>query len=62
LVVYSVDRVKTARPVVELAAELEIEMPIAAEVDAVVNEGRSARDAYRGLRREAPQSEGHAVA
>jgi hypothetical protein len=37
-------------------------MPIAAEVDAVVNEGRHPRDAYRGLRRGMPQSEHHGVA
>jgi glycerol-3-phosphate dehydrogenase (NAD(P)+) len=54
--------VKTARPVVQLAAEHDIFMPIAAEVDAVVNQGRSAREAYRGLNRATPQSELHGVA
>ena len=43
--------VKTARAIVELAAEHEVAMPICAEVDAVVNEGRSAREAFRGLLR-----------
>ena len=36
-------------------------MPIAAEVDAVVNEGRSAEEAFRGLRRVQPRSEAHAA-
>jgi glycerol-3-phosphate dehydrogenase (NAD(P)+) len=54
--------VKTARTVMELASEHDVVMPIAAEVDAVINEGRDARDAYRGLRRVAAESEHHAVA
>jgi glycerol-3-phosphate dehydrogenase (NAD(P)+) len=54
--------VKTARPVMQLAEEHDVFMPIAAEVDAVVNEGRHPRDAYRGLRRGTPQSEHHGVA
>jgi glycerol-3-phosphate dehydrogenase (NAD(P)+) len=54
--------VKTARPVMQLAEEHGVFMPIAAEVDAVVNEGRHPRDAYRGLRRGTPQSEHHGVA
>jgi glycerol-3-phosphate dehydrogenase (NAD(P)+) len=54
--------VKTARPVMELAEEYDVFMPIAAEVDAVVNEGRHPREAYRGLRRGTPESERHGVA
>jgi glycerol-3-phosphate dehydrogenase (NAD(P)+) len=54
--------VKTARSVMEIAAECEVEMPIAAEVDAVCNEGRSAREAYRGLQRQQAQHERHSVA
>jgi glycerol-3-phosphate dehydrogenase (NAD(P)+) len=54
--------VKTARTVMELAEEYGVAMPIAAEVDAVINQGRSPRDAYRGLRRVAAESESHAVA
>lgn len=54
--------VKTARPVVELAAEYGVLMPIAAEVDAVINDGRSPREAYRGLGRATPESELHGVA
>lgn len=51
--------VKTARVVMELAAEHDVEMPIAREVDAVVNEGRSAFEAFRGLLRTAPATEYH---
>jgi glycerol-3-phosphate dehydrogenase (NAD(P)+) len=49
--------VKTARSVVELAGELGVDVPICAEVDGVVNEGRTAEEAYRGLRRRTPGSE-----
>ena len=54
--------VKTAGTVMELAASLEVEMPISAEVDAVVNEGRHPREAYRGLMRITAQHELHEVA
>jgi glycerol-3-phosphate dehydrogenase (NAD(P)+) len=54
--------VKTAGPVMELAREHEVLVPIAVEVDAVVNHGRHPREAYRGLRRETPESEYHGVA
>ena len=54
--------VRTARSVMELAAEYGVEMPIAAEVDAVVNERRDTREAYRGLGRATPESEQHEVA
>ncbi len=54
--------IKSARVVMELAAEYGVEMPIAAEVDAVVNDGRHPRDAYSGLQRLAPTSEIHGVA
>jgi glycerol-3-phosphate dehydrogenase (NAD(P)+) len=54
--------VRTARPVMELAEEYDVFMPIAAEVDAVVNEARTPREAYRGLRRGTPESERHGVA
>jgi glycerol-3-phosphate dehydrogenase (NAD(P)+) len=49
--------VKSARAVMELAREHDVEMPIAAEVDAVVNEGRTAQEAYRGLRTRAAEHE-----
>jgi glycerol-3-phosphate dehydrogenase (NAD(P)+) len=54
--------VKSARTVMQLAEEYEVIMPIAAEVDAVINQGRHPADAYRGLRRVAAESEQHAVA
>jgi glycerol-3-phosphate dehydrogenase (NAD(P)+) len=48
--------------VLELAAIHDVAMPIASEVDAVVHEGRTARDAYRGLRSETAQAEHHEIA
>ena len=41
--------VKTTRVVLELAERVGVAMPIAREVYGVLYEGRSARDAYRGL-------------
>lgn len=41
--------VKTSKVVVELADELDLDMPIAAEVKAVCHDGRSADEAYQGL-------------
>lgn len=41
--------VKTSRVVMELADELGLEMPIAAEVKAVCHDGRPALEAYTGL-------------
>ena len=49
--------VKTARVVVELAREYGVDAPIAEEVDAVVNDGRTALESYAGLGRIAPLSE-----
>lgn len=43
--------VKTSKVVDELAGELGIDMPIAAEVKAVCHDGRSAGEAYEGLLR-----------
>jgi glycerol-3-phosphate dehydrogenase (NAD(P)+) len=53
--------VKSCGVVMELAAEHNVEMPIAHEVDQVVNHGRSVFEAFRGLRRTEPTSE-HAAA
>lgn len=53
--------VKSCRAVMELASERGVATPIAAEVDAVVNDGRTAAEAFRGLRRVAPRSELHAA-
>ena len=41
--------VKTARVVMELAAQYGVDMPISAEVKAVCHDGNTAEDAYRGL-------------
>ncbi|MDN5759218.1 MAG: NAD(P)H-dependent glycerol-3-phosphate dehydrogenase [Tomitella sp.] len=49
--------VKTAPTVMELAREYEVEMPIAAEVDAVVAGRHTPAEAYRGLRNVTPGSE-----
>lgn len=45
--------VKTSRVVKELADQYDVDMPIAGEVYAVVHEGRTALEAYRGLLRRA---------
>ncbi|NNL85370.1 MAG: NAD(P)H-dependent glycerol-3-phosphate dehydrogenase [Myxococcales bacterium] len=50
--------IKTTRVVMELSEKLGIDMPIAREVHGVLYEGRSARDAYRGLTRRDPGAEG----
>jgi glycerol-3-phosphate dehydrogenase (NAD(P)+) len=49
--------IKTSSVVMELAAQHGIEMPIAAEVAAVVKGERGAVEAFRGLRRLAPGAE-----
>lgn len=54
--------IKTCSVVVDLARIHGVEMPIAREVDAVVNHGRPVRDAFRGLGRTPPTSEIHGVA
>ncbi|MEZ5142291.1 MAG: NAD(P)H-dependent glycerol-3-phosphate dehydrogenase [Acidimicrobiales bacterium] len=51
--------VKTSKVVMELAEAHEVEMPIAEQVDAVVNAGRSAAEAYRGLLGRRTRSEMH---
>lgn len=54
--------VKSCRVVLQLAERYGVDMPIVREVDAVVNSGARATDAYRGLVRIAPTSEIHGVA
>ena len=54
--------VKTCRVVMQLAEEYGVPMPIAAEVDAVVNDGKPVVEAYRGLARMKPTHEIHGVA
>ena len=51
--------VKAAGTIVKFAAEYDVAMPIAREVDLVVNHGSTARDAYRGLIAETPGHEVH---
>jgi glycerol-3-phosphate dehydrogenase (NAD(P)+) len=41
--------VKSAKTVLQLGEEYDCEMPIASEVNGVVNDGRTAQDAFRGL-------------
>lgn len=54
--------VKSAATVMALADEYGVEMPIAREVDAVINRGQPVEDAYRGLLRQAPGHEVHGEA
>jgi glycerol-3-phosphate dehydrogenase (NAD(P)+) len=49
--------VKTSRVVMDLARRHDVEMPIAREVYRVVNEGRPAQEAFRGLFRTRPTTE-----
>ena len=49
--------IKTSRVVMELAERHGVEMPIAREVYAVVNEGRTPEEAYRGLFKTRPTTE-----
>jgi glycerol-3-phosphate dehydrogenase (NAD(P)+) len=54
--------IKTSIAVVELARELGVPVPICEEVHAVLHEGRTAIQAFRGLRRTTPTSEIHGLA
>jgi glycerol-3-phosphate dehydrogenase (NAD(P)+) len=54
--------VKTASVVCELGQEYAVDLPIASEVAAVVNEGRSPEEAYEGLLRRIPRGEFEGVA
>jgi glycerol-3-phosphate dehydrogenase (NAD(P)+) len=49
--------VKTSSVAIKLAADAGVELPIAREVDAVVNADATAQDAYRGLLRRPPGHE-----
>lgn len=51
--------VKAASVIMKFASEYGISMPIAREVDAVVNHGATVEDAYRGLSAESPGHEVH---
>jgi glycerol-3-phosphate dehydrogenase (NAD(P)+) len=50
--------VNTTRVVMQLGQKHGVDLPIAREVHGVLYEGRTARDAYRGLTRRGPGSEG----
>jgi len=47
----TVEGPRSAGAIMQLAATLGVDLPICAEMDAVVNHGRSAHEAYRGLLR-----------
>jgi glycerol-3-phosphate dehydrogenase (NAD(P)+) len=49
--------IKASRSIVRLAEEYDVEMPIAAEVDAVVNDGRTPQDAFQNLLERVPTIE-----
>lgn len=49
--------VKSSRTVLQLGAQYDVEMPIASEVNGVINDGRSAQDAFRGLLKRSAGSE-----
>jgi glycerol-3-phosphate dehydrogenase (NAD(P)+) len=49
--------VKSTAVVMHLARRHDVDMPICSEMDAVVSEGRSPQEAYRGLLRRAPKPE-----
>ena len=54
--------VKTTASVMKLAAERGIEIPIARDVDAVLNHGQPVEETYRGLLRVTPGHEVHGEA
>jgi glycerol-3-phosphate dehydrogenase (NAD(P)+) len=54
--------IKTASAVMRLAEDHGIEMPIAAEVDGVINRGKPVADTYRGLLQQLPGHEIHGEA
>src|SRR6266540_3015800 len=49
--------IKASRSIVRLAEEYDVEMPIAAEVDAVVNHGRTPQEAFQNLLERVPTIE-----
>ncbi len=48
---FAVEGLHSANVVMQLATQVGIDLPICAEMDAVINHGRSAHEAYRGLQR-----------
>jgi glycerol-3-phosphate dehydrogenase (NAD(P)+) len=51
--------VKAASVIMEFAREYDLNMPIAREVDGVVNHGSTVEEAYKGLAAEKPGHEVH---
>ena len=51
--------IRAVNTIMKFAGEYDLNMPIAREVDRVVNHGSTARDAYRGLTAETPGHEVH---
>jgi glycerol-3-phosphate dehydrogenase (NAD(P)+) len=51
--------VKASKVIMEFADECGLNMPIAREVDGVINHGSSVEQAYRGLAAEKPGHEVH---
>ena len=51
--------VKASSVIMEFAEEYGLSMPIAREVDGVINHGTTVDDAYRGLAAEKPGHEVH---
>jgi glycerol-3-phosphate dehydrogenase (NAD(P)+) len=49
--------IKASRSIVRLAEEYDVEMPIAREVDAVVNQGRTPQEAFQNLLERVPTIE-----
>jgi glycerol-3-phosphate dehydrogenase (NAD(P)+) len=54
--------VKASRSIAGLSGEFGVEMPIATEVDAVVNDARPPREGFQNLLRRTPTTEFHGVA
>ena len=48
---FTVEGPRSAGVIMQLATSLGVDLPICAEMDAVVNHGRAAQEAYRGLLR-----------
>ena len=53
--------VKAASVIMEFAEKYGVSMPIAREVDGVVNHGSNVEEAYRGLMAEKPGHEAHSA-
>jgi glycerol-3-phosphate dehydrogenase (NAD(P)+) len=54
--------IKAVASVVQLGDQYDVEMPIAGEVNAIVNHGRAPGDALQNLLERVPSTEFHGVA